>query len=938
MKLSVFQSDSLKKLCFFVLVLVMAFIAVPIGLFSVAPAQAEVIINEWSQGTSGGMGSKEWVELLVTADTDMRGWLLRDTQGSGAGGIYVNFKPAPDTFWQAVPAGTLIVIYNANEKESFFPADDLTLTDGNFTIIVQHNNPTLFDKTGLPNTNQWLLFGNGTLTDNPILKNNVGAVIHDWDQGDDALNFAKNPPRPAGNQAVYYTANSITGVMTAGNYTRIPADIVTPGNPNGGANTRLINFLRSPVVSKIPASDATDIEKTSGITVRFSDSIDGSTVTDGTFQINGSVSGIHTATFSGGGTDTITADPADIFVSGETVSVTLTTDIKSTGGVALAADHAWSFTVQVPPAAPSGLSAEPVSHDAMALNWTDNSDNEDGFIVDRADMMSGWTTAGAVGADVTSFTDSGLSYSSEYSYRVRAWNAEGSSVYSSTASAFTWFHPYETCGGITLNGSEALYGATLQENAPAGTVIGKLNTVEPTGAHRYELFIPTPQGIDNRFFVIDGDILKTSGYANPDHEEKKELRVCLISVDIAKPYAWCHAEFVITVTDVPEAPTFLHLSGYKGVPENQPGSFVANIVTEDDPGDSHTYRIVSGEGDTDNALFYIEGNTLKTNPGIDYETRQNLSIRVQSEDHSGAAFERFITLTVKNAPDPPLLSDIGNVNTDDEVPLSVNFTVSDQDTVYDYLTVSAKSDNPEILPDANIALSRTGADCTAMLTPIVGKAGMAKITLTVKDGDFVAEKSFTLTVTAGPGLRAVTRLEILTDTTVYPGDMLRYFASITNDGDRDSTDVALTLPLPDNTEYADSGKRSDFGVNLLEWTGDIPAGETVEIAFDLRVKADVSSGDEISWGQGTLSYDSDGDGVNDTDIKTGEAESSAGITVEACRPGDANSDGDIGLADVVAILQLLCGSDADVCADADSNNDGRIGIEEAVFIVKRLSE
>jgi hypothetical protein len=173
---------------------------------------------------------------------------------------------------------------------------------------------------------------------------------------------------------------------------------------------------------------------------------------------------------------------------------------------------------------------------------------------------------------------------------------------------------------------------------------------------------------------------------------------------------------------------------------------------------------------------------------------------------------------------------------------------------------------------------------------------------------------------------------------VYPGGLLRYFASITNDGDRDARDVALTLPLPDNTEYADSGKRSDFGVNLLEWTGDIPAGESVEIAFDLRVKADVSSGDEISWGQGTLSYDSDGDGVNDTDIKTGDAESSAGITVEACRPGDVNRDGDIGLADVVAILQLLCGSDADVCADADSNNDGRIGIEEAVFILKRLSE
>ena len=34
-------------------------------------SQADVIINEWSQGENS---KKEWVELLVTTDTDMRGW------------------------------------------------------------------------------------------------------------------------------------------------------------------------------------------------------------------------------------------------------------------------------------------------------------------------------------------------------------------------------------------------------------------------------------------------------------------------------------------------------------------------------------------------------------------------------------------------------------------------------------------------------------------------------------------------------------------------------------------------------------------------------------------------------------------------------------------------------------------------------------------------
>ncbi len=223
------------------------------------------------------------------------------------------------------------------------------------------------------------------------------------------------------------------------------------------------------------------------------------------------------------------------------------------------------------PAAPSGLTAQPVSHEAIYLTWTDNSNNETGFIIERWSMGAAWTTAAVVGANVTSYTDSPLSYSWEYHYRIRAYNADGNSDYSNETSAITWFHPYETCNGLTLNGSEAVRGsASVQENAPAGTVIGTLGTIEPTGSHRYELFPEPVPGIDSRYFVIDGNMLKLGGAVKPDYEEKKELRVSLLSIDTATPYAWCHAEFVIAVTDVPEAPTFLHLSNYDGsVPENQ---------------------------------------------------------------------------------------------------------------------------------------------------------------------------------------------------------------------------------------------------------------------------------------------------------------------------------------------------------------------------------
>ena len=68
------------------------------------------------------------------------------------------------------------------------------------------------------------------------------------------------------------------------------------------------------------------------------------------------------------------------------------------------------------------------------------------------------------------------------------------------------------------------------------------------------------------------------------------------------------------------------------------GSVVAILTTTDaDESDTHTYELVSGEGDTDNAAFLIEGSDLKINDSPDFETKSYYSIRIQTTD----ADERF---------------------------------------------------------------------------------------------------------------------------------------------------------------------------------------------------------------------------------------------------------------------------------------------------------
>jgi PKD repeat protein len=103
----------------------------------------------------------------------------------------------------------------------------------------------------------------------------------------------------------------------------------------------------------------------------------------------------------------------------------------------------WSDTASVvitangPPIEPAGLSAIAVSSAQVNLTWTDRSDDENGFKIERSANGGPWGQIAAVGANVQAYSDGGLSPSTPYSYRVRAYNAAGDSAYTLVANATT---------------------------------------------------------------------------------------------------------------------------------------------------------------------------------------------------------------------------------------------------------------------------------------------------------------------------------------------------------------------------------------------------------------------------------------------------------------------------------------------------------------------
>ncbi len=91
------------------------------------------------------------------------------------------------------------------------------------------------------------------------------------------------------------------------------------------------------------------------------------------------------------------------------------------------------------PAAPTGLTATAISKSQINLTWTDNATNENGFRIERCkgSTCTNFAQIATVGANVTTFANTGLSKNTTYRYRVVAYNASGTSAYSNIAVATT---------------------------------------------------------------------------------------------------------------------------------------------------------------------------------------------------------------------------------------------------------------------------------------------------------------------------------------------------------------------------------------------------------------------------------------------------------------------------------------------------------------------
>jgi murein DD-endopeptidase MepM/ murein hydrolase activator NlpD len=198
---------------------------------------------------------------------------------------------------------------------------------------------------------------------------------------------------------------------------------------------------------------------------------------------------------------------------------------------------------------------------------------------------------------------------------------------------------------------------SIAENSTTGTPVASISTIDADAGdvHSYALVEGTGS-TDNTAFSVSGSRLLSA--VPLDFETKNSYSIRLRTTDSGG--ASFEKAFTIKVTNVNETPSSLSLSTNTALENMAAGTMVGAFSTTDqDSGDSHSYSLVSGSGSTDNGLYSISGNTLKTKTSFDYEAKTTHSIRVRVTDSGGLWFEQTFNIKIidiNEAPSNILLS------------------------------------------------------------------------------------------------------------------------------------------------------------------------------------------------------------------------------------------------------------------------------------------
>ncbi len=261
--------------------------------------------------------------------------------------------------------------------------------------------------------------------------------------------------------------------------------------------------------------------------------------------------------------------------------------------------------------------------------------------------------SGTGDTDNASFNISGSSlritnspdYETKSSYSVRVRTTDQGALYYEKAYTITINDLNEAPTDISLSAS------SINENVAGNSAIGNLNTTDQDAGNSFTYTLVAGTGsTDNASFNISGSSLRIT--SSPDFETKSSYSVRVRTTDQGS--LTFEKAFTITISNVNETPTDISLSA-SSINENVVANSTVGTLSSTDPdaGNTFTYTLVVGTGDTDNASFNISGSSLRITNSPDFETKSSFSVRVRTTDQGSLTYEEAFTVTINDLNETP---------------------------------------------------------------------------------------------------------------------------------------------------------------------------------------------------------------------------------------------------------------------------------------------
>ena len=238
------------------------------------------------------------------------------------------------------------------------------------------------------------------------------------------------------------------------------------------------------------------------------------------------------------------------------------------------------------------------------------------------------------------------------------------------------------------------------------------------------------------------------------------------------------------------------------------------------------------------------GDTFLFTPTANYN--QNFTFHYIVEDADGAQTQATVTMRATAVNDKPTIStEVSEVTiSEDSATAPISFTINDEESSVDELTVTAGSDNNTLISPDGIKLTTSGSTRSITLTPNPDQFGEANITLTVSDSLSSTTATIKLIVTAVQDSPTAANDAVAA---LRTGDSLFTAASLlANDSDPDNDTLTIleytqpgcgTLSLQSgtftyhvNTDIADDKATDTFQYTVSDGNGNT-ATATVTVSL-----------------------------------------------------------------------------------------------------------